>query len=241
MPKITAHGKTDCGLKRTHNEDAFIVRPDLPLFVVADGMGGAAAGEVASQIFTQTAIEVFDPKKDPLTCIQEIFKIANHRIYSKAKENPQYKGMGCTAEVLTFDNTYYFIGHVGDSRTYIFRNRHLHQLTHDHSFVQAQIDEGVLTKEAAKKHPWRNVILRAVGLDKMLTIDLIKGEFKKKDLFLLCSDGLSDMVDDTEIEYILNTKNLIKEKVEQLISLANKNGGHDNITVILCGFEIDET
>ncbi|MBP1712160.1 MAG: protein serine/threonine phosphatase [Deltaproteobacteria bacterium] len=180
MLKVQSFGQTDTGLKRSNNEDSFLCHPDLALWAVADGMGGAASGEVASRIFVDTAFEVFSgieataAKEDSLI-VQEIFRIANERIFLSAKNNRQYHGMGCTAELLAFSGEDYLVGHVGDSRTYLFRDGDLKQLTRDHSLVQDQLDRGLITVEEAKNHALRNVILRAVGVEEALAVDFIRG------------------------------------------------------------------
>ncbi len=239
MLKIGSHGKSDPGLKRANNEDAFLVRPEINLFAVADGMGGAAAGEVASQIFIDTAQEVFSvnsnrPEQEKPTRVQEVFRLANERILQHAMEHPHHQGLGCTAELITFFDQNYVLGHVGDSRAYLLRSGQLKQLTRDHSYLQEQIDQGLLRPEEAKNHSLRHVILRAVGIDDTLALDLLRGKVFPGDLFLLCSDGLTDMVDDRDIKNILLASLRLDHKVEALIELAKSGGGKDNITVVLC-------
>ncbi len=239
MATIRAYGKSDPGLKRSNNEDAFLVKPEIGLFAVADGMGGAAAGEIASQIFIDTALEVFSVRSDNIAeeksqLVQEVFRQANERILQHAMENPDHQGLGCTAELITFFDQNYALGHVGDSRAYLLRAGQLKQLTRDHSYLQEQIDQGLLRPEEAKKHSLRHVILRAVGIEETLALDLLRGRVLPGDLFLLCSDGLTDMVDDTDIQNILLASLRLDHKVEALIELAKSGGGKDNITVVLC-------
>ena len=238
MPKINFVGKSDSGLKRTNNEDCFMLRSDLGFCLVADGMGGAAAGEIASRIVTETALELFSSsagrsEKDTIELIQRAFNSANEKILNHVKKNPHHKGMGCTAELMAFTDKGFVIGHIGDSRTYCLRDGQLKQLTQDHSLVQNQIDQRLITPAEARKHPLRNVILRAVGIKKKLALDLIRGITFSGDLFLLCSDGLSDMVDDNQIRNILFSTAPLLQKVEKLIESANAAGGYDNITVVL--------
>ena len=142
--------------------------------------------------------------------------------------------MGCTAEVLAFYDQSYVVGHVGDSRTYLFREGQLRQITRDHSVVQEQLDEGLITPEEARNHALRHVILRAVGVRDTLAVDLIRGKNRPGDIFLLCSDGLTDMVEDTLIREVLVLSLGLNQKVDRLIELAKSAGGRDNITVILC-------
>jgi protein phosphatase len=141
--------------------------------------------------------------------------------------------MGCTAELMAFSDQGFVIGHLGDSRTYRFRNGLLKQLTHDHSFIQEQIDKGLIAEENARRHPLRNVILKAVGINESLALDLIRGRTYPEDQFLLCSDGLTDMVEDIIIGRVFNSPIPADKKVEQLIELALSGGGKDNITVVL--------
>jgi len=239
MLKIGSYGKSDPGLKRTNNEDAFVVRPEMNLFAVADGMGGAAAGEVASQMFVETSLEVFSThsersEKKMLELVQEVFRLANERILQHAMENPHHQGLGCTAELMIFLDQNYVLGHVGDSRVYLFRRGQLRQLTRDHSLVQDQIEQGLLTPIEARNHSLRNVILRAVGIDETLALDLLRGKSFPGDVFLLCSDGLTDMVEDISIQDVLLSPLHLGQKVEALIDLAKSAGGKDNITVVLC-------
>lgn len=238
IPQIAYFGKSDRGLKRSNNEDAFVVRPDMGLCLVADGMGGAAAGEIASGIFVETTLEIFSKfegqsEQETLEIVQKAFGWANERILNHVKENPQHQGMGCTAELAVFSDESFVIGHMGDSRTYRFRAGALKQLTRDHSVVQDQVDKGLINPAEAKNHPMRNVILRAVGINESLSLDLVRGKTLSGDLFLLCSDGLTDMIDDALIQDVLSSTMALPQKVEKLIDLANSAGGHDNITVVL--------
>jgi len=238
MPEINFVGKSDSGLKRTNNEDRFMVRSELGFCLVADGMGGAAAGEIASRIFAETTLELFSSfagrsEKETIELVQRAFNLANERILSHVKKNPHHKGMGCTAELMAFSDKGFVIGHMGDSRTYCLRDGQLKQLTLDHSLVQNQIEQGLITPAEARNHPLRNVILRAVGIKKKLALDLIRGIMFSGDLFLLCSDGLSDMVDDNHIRNILFPTAPLLQKAEKLIESANAAGGYDNITVVL--------
>ena len=236
--RIASFGKSDSGLRRSKNEDTFIVRPELGFCLVADGMGGAAAGELASRIFAETTLEVFSKTegqsgKDTLELVQRAFSWANERILNHVKENPHHEGMGCTAELVVVSNEGFVLGHMGDSRTYRFRNGQLKQLTEDHSLVQDQINQGLITPAEARNHPMRNVILRALGVKESLALDLVRGKTLRGDLFLLCSDGLTDMIDDSLIENVLSSTMVLPQKVEKLVELANSAGGHDNITVVL--------
>jgi protein phosphatase len=236
--QIASFGKSHPGLKRSNNEDAFMLRPELGFCLVADGMGGAAAGELASSIFAETTLEVFSQaegqsEQETIELVQRAFGWANERILDHVKENPHHHGMGCTAELVSFSDDSFVLGHMGDSRTYRFRNLQLKQLTEDHSLVQDQLDQGLITPAEARNHPMRNVILRALGVKESLSLDIVTGKTLSGDLFLLCSDGLTDMVDDTLIQEVLSSAMVLPQKVEKLIESANSAGGHDNITVVL--------
>jgi protein phosphatase len=240
MNTVNCYGYSDIGLRRSNNEDAFVINHDLGFFAVADGMGGAASGEIASQAFADAISDVFSKnerqsERDILELVQKAFRLANEKVFSLAENNPNNHGMGCTAELIAFDGQNFVLGHVGDSRTYFLRNGKLKQITHDHSLVQGHIDRGVITKHEAKESSKRNVILRAVGTNEALSVDLIRGEVLPGDCFLLCSDGLTDMVEDSDIENtLISSSDNLSKKVEHLINLAKAAGGADNITVVLC-------
>ncbi len=168
--------------------------------------------------------------------VQQTFLTANDRILDYAEQNPDCKGMGCTAELLAFTNSRFILGHIGDSRTYRLRNGELKQLTTDHSLVQEQLDQGLITQEEASHHSFKNIILRAVGIKKNPALDILRGKILPGDLFLLCSDGLTDMVEDHVITAHLIEGASIKESVNHLISEANTNGGKDNISVVMAEF-----
>jgi len=238
MPQKVFSGMTDIGLQRERNEDAFVISPELDFCLAADGMGGAAAGEFASRIFAETTLEIFSrntnrSEKEILYRVQKAFSSANEKILEHVIENPSHEGMGCTAELLAFYDGGFILGHIGDSRTYRFRRGQLEQLTEDHTLVQQQVNEGLISSENVRHHPLRNVILRAVGLKKELALDVLRGKTATGDLFLLCSDGLTDMVEDDQIWEILLSDFDIHRKTEKLIEMAKAAGGHDNITVVL--------
>lgn len=238
MPQEIFCGKTDIGLRRSNNEDAFIISPELGFCLAADGMGGAAAGELASKIFADTVLEIFadstdQSEKEILYRVKKAFSFANEKILDDATQNPNHEGMGCTAELLAFFEDGFALGHVGDSRTYRFRNGQLRQLTQDHTLVQEQIEEGLISSENIRNHPLRNIILRALGQERELALDLLRGKILPGDLFLLCSDGLTDMVQDDLIQEILSSDIDIHRKADKLVESAKAAGGKDNITVVL--------
>ena len=238
MPQNIFCGQTDIGLKRENNEDVFLLDSDLGYCLTADGMGGAAAGELASKIFADTAQEIFEgqmdhSQKEVLYCVQKTFQIANQKILEHVTENSSHKGMGCTAELMAFSEEGFILGHMGDSRTYRLREGNLEQLTQDHTLVQQQLEDGLIAEDQIRRHPLRNIIYRAVGIKQELSLDLIIGQSTAKDLYLLCSDGLTDMIMDDQIQDILCLDSDIHHKAEALIEGAKDAGGNDNITVVL--------
>ena len=236
--QIEGVGFTDRGMVRERNEDAFLVENDLNLYVVADGMGGAAAGEIASRIFVTCAEEIFltgvRQGKSPKDLVEAVFHLAQKRMLEHVEEFPEHEGMGCTGEVLTFDGEFFYLGHVGDSRTYVWRNGELRLLTIDHSLVQKHIDEGLITKEEGEHYRFRNVLYRAVGQEEELEVDLVSEVVLDGDVFLLCSDGLLKEVPESEIAQYLNMNASLDEIGGNLVNLARDRGGRDNITVVLC-------
>ena len=238
MIRIESCGRTDVGLVRSNNEDAFVSAPGPGVLALADGMGGAASGEVASGIFADTVREmlsVMPPSSvgEAEELVRGAFLLANRRIRDLAARVPQHKEMGCTGELVLFIDDRYVVGHVGDSRVYLSRGGRLRQVTKDHSFVQEQVDQGLLTPRQAKAHPYRHVILRAIGIHDVLPVDIVSGKAHPDDLFLLCSDGLSDMVGDSLIEERLASDLPLGEKADLLVRDACDAGGHDNVTVVL--------
>jgi PPM family protein phosphatase len=222
---------SDTGRKRRRNEDSYVVAP--PLFAVADGMGGAQAGEVASKL-AAAALEETDPGAlsgpERLTSlIQE----ANRRVYERASSDPATSGMGTTMTVALVEGGGVTIGHVGDSRAYLVREGKLEQLTEDHSLVNELLKSGKLSREEADVHPQRSVITRAVGTDPDVDVDAFVVDAEEGDIFLLCSDGLTDMVSDHDIlETVERHPDDLDRVTKSLVSAANRGGGEDNITVI---------
>ena len=224
-------GGTDPGRRRRRNEDSYVIDP--PLFAVADGMGGAQAGEVASKL---AAGAVKEHGADVESLVQE----ANRRVHQRSLEDPNTSGMGTTLTVAAVEDGVVSIGHVGDSRAYLVRDGNLEQLTEDHSLVGELMRTGKLSAEEAETHPQRSMITRALGTDPNVDVDIFSVEPRDGDLFLLCSDGLTSMVDDREILRLVGEKRGdLDDLVKALIKAANKGGGEDNITVI--AFEIGET
>ena len=236
--------RTDVGMIRSGNEDSYFADPSPPggndrgLFIVADGMGGHAAGEVASemavQIITRELQSISDvTSADAREKVGRALVTANHAIYERTISEVDKQGMGTTASVLLISDWHYLIGQVGDSRVYLLRDGALRQLTKDHSYVQEQVDAGFLTPEQARYHPYSNVITRCVGASDSVEPDSYIGEVKVGDLFLVASDGLTGMVDDRRLQQLLLARTTTQRIVEALISEANGRGGLDNITAII--------
>ena len=218
-------GASDPGRKRRRNEDAYVIDP--PLFAVADGMGGAQAGEIASKL-AASAVRGGDPGR-----LEELIQEANRRVHQRSVEDAAASGMGTTLTVAEIVGERVSIGHVGDSRAYLVRDGSLEQLTQDHSLVAELVRSGKLTPEEAEQHPQRSVITRALGTDPDVDVDTFAVEPQPGDLFLLCSDGLTSMVDDETIERLVDEKRGdLDGLVKALIRAANKGGGEDNITVV---------
>ncbi len=230
MVRLLAAGATDVGLWRTNNEDAYLVMPEAGLFALSDGMGGAAAGEIASGYFIETAQAAFSnpiPESEEIIheLVQKVFRCSNKRILEHVAQHPEDEGMGCTGDLLVFSENRYIIGHMGDSRVYLLRDGSLQQLTKDHSLVQLQVDKGMLTPEEARHHPQKNIILRSIGADPSDSCDILSGSALNHDIFLLCSDGLTDMADDSVIRDILASVGSIQYKTKSLIDAAISAGG----------------
>jgi PPM family protein phosphatase len=233
---------SDTGKKRRRNEDSYVVAP--PLFAVADGMGGAQAGEVASKLaaaaLKETDLDGASGPEKVTALIQE----ANRRVYERAHSDPSTSGMGTTVTVALVDGREVTIGHVGDSRAYVVRDGELEQLTEDHSLVNELLKSGKLSREEAETHPQRSVITRAVGTDPDVDVDAFTVAAGEGDVFLLCSDGLTDMVPDSDIlDLVERHRDDLDRATKALVSAANRGGGEDNITVIAFSIaaDVDDT
>jgi PPM family protein phosphatase len=222
---------SDTGKKRRRNEDSYVVAP--PLFAVADGMGGAQAGEVASKLAAAALEDTDSGAGDGEARVVSLIQEANRRVYERANTDPATTGMGTTMTVALVEGELVTIGHVGDSRAYLVRAGRLEQLTEDHSLVNELLKSGKLSPKEAETHPQRSVITRAVGTDPDVDVDVFKIEAHEGDVFLLCSDGLTDMVDDEGILDLVERHHDDLDRVaKSLVSAANRGGGEDNITVI---------
>jgi PPM family protein phosphatase len=251
--RVRFSGETNIGLKRAHNEDSFFMPEEAKLAIVADGMGGHASGEVASKMAVDTVAEHFrntsedaeltwpykldGPDKYDANRLTTGIKLANLRIYDKAQKDENCHGMGTTIVASLFLDDKVLIGHVGDSRVYRLRDGQLMQLTEDHSLLNDYIRMKRLSADDVGKFPHKNVIVRALGMKESVQVDLLSDQMRVGDTYLLCSDGLSGMVDDPGLAYILQEEQDLDTACERLIHAANRNGGVDNITCVLARLE----
>ncbi len=252
VTKIEAVGSTDVGRVRSVNQDSFLVDNHNFLFIVADGMGGHAGGEIASKLCIEQVIKFLIPKEiqiDPyddrlhpdaklLMALSESVNYASAKIYERALEEPALKGMGTTATVVKIIGRHAYFAHVGDSRLYLIRSGFIYQLTHDHSLVSEQVRAGLLTQQEADFHHLKNVITRSVGYQEEEDVDSSSVKLEDKDLLIICSDGLHGKVADRELSQI--AQNLGTASVKKLIDLANERGGDDNISVIILKIELPQ-
>ena len=228
-------GLSHPGRKRRRNEDAWVCHP--PLFAVADGMGGARGGEIASRVAATALGESVDGSGE--TRVVALIQEANRQVYDRAREDSDAAGMGTTITVALFEDGIVSIGHVGDSRAYLIRDRKVDQLTEDHSLVAELVRTGRLSPEEAESHPQRSVITRALGTDPDVDVDSFSVEATPGDLFLICSDGLTSMLDDEAIlDVVERNRDDLDAAAKELVAAANRNGGEDNITVVF--FEVAE-
>ncbi len=241
--------KTSKGKIREINQDSYYISDDenCPLFIIADGMGGHKAGEIASRM----AVEIISSSfLDQIKCsssemdddsiinaIRNSIYKANDEIYRKSSEVEEYSGMGTTVTMAYENNGKFFIGHVGDSRAYLLRDNQLWQMTKDHSLVEELIKNGSITREEARFHPQKNIITRALGIDKEVEIDLIVKEKLKDDILILCTDGLTNMLNDDEIKELLISSDNMQKACDFMVQLSNEKGGLDNISVVAVKFK----
>lgn len=237
--RIEYGAQCDQGLVRTSNEDSYVANEESMVFLVADGMGGHAAGEVASQISASSVEEIMSgrsPDTNPEDLLQLAVQYANKRVYDTQEEQPECRGMGSTLTVLTFMKDRYYVAQVGDSRAYLFRDNALEQLTQDHSVVWSLFESGILTKDDISRHPQKNLITRSIGTHPEVEIDFFDGDAAEGDIYLLCSDGLTDVLSDQDILQIIKSSSKNPQKIaEKLVDTTNSSGGPDNVTaVVVC-------
>jgi PPM family protein phosphatase len=252
--KITYKAVSDVGRKRKGNEDSLFVNPEQHLFVVADGMGGHAAGEIASKVAVESINEFvcLTGGDEEITWpfgldenisydgnrLKTAIRYANRKVLEATKEKSEYEGMATTVAAVLVDGDTANLGHVGDSRVYLVRDAEITQLTSDHSWVNEQIQTGVISPDQARTHPLRNVVTRALGGKPDLQVDMQQHKAKAGDILLLCSDGLTTMITDEDIARIVREAGGDVEKAAQaLVASANAKGGEDNITVLLIRFD----
>lgn len=250
--RLQFHGLTDIGKLRDHNEDTFVVKPEAGLVVVCDGMGGHAGGEVAAGIAVDTITEFIcnqqegdwpfgrdEEQAEDSERLRNAALLANQRISERIEKEPALARMGTTmVSALVIPDGTSWVANIGDSRAYLWHEGILRQVTSDHSWVNEQVQQGVLSDAEAASHPLKNVITRALGARDVLPVDLIQESLRPGDCLLLCSDGLTGMVSDAEIAVILGNAGLTSEKMcQRLVAAANKAGGEDNITVVVLRVE----
>ena len=231
---------TDIGRKRKLNQD-YVYTSEQPvgslpnLFIVADGMGGHNAGDYASKVTVETIVEKIkvSTETERTHILEEAIVAANTLIRAKARESADLKGMGTTVVVATCEGNRLCVANVGDSRLYVANRKEIRQITKDHSWVAEMVRRGGLGREEARNHPDRNIITRAIGADDTVKVDFFTVQLKEDDLILMCTDGLTNMLEDEEIRMILDGARDMVEKAEELVEAANERGGRDNISVIL--------
>lgn len=243
---IKSFSVTDIGRKRKLNQD-FVYSSDEPVgslpnvYIVADGMGGHQAGDYASKCTVETMVREIRGcfEKSPIRILSKAIRIANDQVRKKAREDESLLGMGTTVVAATCLGKYLQVANVGDSRLYII-NDEVRQITRDHSLVEEMVRMGGIDREAARNHPDKNIITRAIGARDTIEIDFFHEELKSGDIVLMCSDGLTNMLEDEEIGRILRSQGTIEERAEELIEAANQNGGRDNIAVIVIDMFAEE-
>lgn len=231
---------THVGMRRETNQD-YMYTSEIPvgnlpnLFLVADGMGGHAAGDYASRFTVEKVVDYArqSAKREPVAILRAAVKEANELLLAQASTDPQKEGMGTTLVAAIVDNDRLYVANVGDSRLYVLNQEKIVQITRDHSLVEEMVRLGEMDKEEAKDHPDKHIITRAIGVFADVHVDFFETAIKPGDIILMCSDGLTNMVDDESIRQIVRGQRDIAERTEKLIETANRNGGRDNITVVI--------
>ena len=255
MLRISSAVASHPGLRREENEDCFSTRDDLALYMVADGMGGHAAGEIASRLAVDTIVAFISDTRDadmnrtwPFPYdhtlsldgnrLKAAFRLANRKLGTAVESNETLRGMATTAAAVLFGHGMPMVAHVGDSRVYLWRDNALRQVTHDHSWVSEQVRAGVMTEKDARRHPWRNVVTRALAGGEDPDVDVTELEVRSGDRLLLCSDGLHGVVPPDRVEAIVKKGKSLAETCKLLIDAANAAGGPDNITVVMLQVDV---
>ncbi len=240
---------SDVGRRRAHNEDSSAIDPGNGLLIIADGMGGYRAGEVASAVAISTIVKhirrrlpQIEPQQIDSTTgfamesivARDAIREANFEVFRSAQDHAHFEGMGTTALLVLFYDNHFTVAHAGDSRLYRMRNERLEKITNDHSLIQELVDRGLYTQEEAEAKTPSNLVTRALGINETVNVDIFEDTVLPDDLFLLCTDGLTDMVDDTEIYLTLKKYNdNLNRTAQELVNIANSRGGKDNISVVL--------
>lgn len=243
--KVRIAGFTDTGLKRQINEDHIDFNQELGIAVLADGMGGHQSGEIASHMAVESVMEHLRTMADPessrsitgsqlLEYVSNTISYSNSMIFQASEALEQHRGMGTTLIAVLVHEGFIYAGHVGDSRLYVFRDRDLKRVTKDHSLVQDLVDRGFYTEEEAREASVGHIVTRALGTKEQIEVDTVQQELKDGDIYLLCSDGLSDMIADWKIQEVLRERSKdLDDAAKTLVRIANSHGGKDNISVIL--------
>ena len=236
---MRAYAKTDIGSKRTVNQDYLYCSTEAVgsfrnLFIVADGMGGHRAGDHASKMCVESMVQSIEQSAHitPVSLFEEAVTAANKAVFEEARKHEEYEGMGTTVVACTMQEDTLYVVNIGDSRLYLIRDG-IVQITDDHSLVEEMVKQGNITESEARMHPQKNIITRALGINKEVQADFFEIEIQQNDIIMLCSDGLSNMIEDEDIEYIVRNSDSLQGAGEALVARANENGGNDNITVVL--------
>lgn len=237
---MRAYAKTDVGSKRAVNQDYMYCSENSVgsfrnLFIVADGMGGHKAGDYASKLCVEQMVQSIEKSehKTPVSLFEEAVDAANGAVFAESQEHEEYEGMGTTLVACTMLEDTLYVANIGDSRLYLLRDDDIMQITEDHSLVEEMVKQGNITESEARVHPQKNIITRAVGIDQAVQADFFEVDIYPDDIIMLCSDGLSNMIEDEDMEYIVKHSKSLQDAGETLVARANENGGSDNITVVL--------
>lgn len=236
---MKAYAKTDIGSKRSMNQDYMYCNIEpvgsfQNLLIVADGMGGHRAGDYASRLCVETMVQSLEKSahKTPVSLFEEAVTAANKAVFEESASHVEYEGMGTTVVACTLEENTLYIANIGDSRLYLIRDG-IEQITDDHSLVEEMVKQGNITESEARIHPQKNIITRALGINEEVQADFFEIDVEQGDVIMLCSDGLSNMIEDEDMEYIVKNSDTLQTAAESLVARANENGGNDNITVVL--------
>ena len=236
---MKAYAKTDIGSKRSMNQDYMYCNTEpvgsfQHLLIVADGMGGHRAGDYASRLCVETMVQSLEKSahKTPVSLFEEAVTAANKAVFEESASHVEYEGMGTTVVACTLEENTLYIANIGDSRLYLIRDG-IEQITDDHSLVEEMVKQGNITESEARIHPQKNIITRALGINEEVQADFFEIDVEQGDVIMLCSDGLSNMIEDEDMEYIVKNSDTLQTAAESLVARANENGGNDNITGVL--------